>query len=187
MFGSGETRLGEPLIVMSACSLPPSTSVPSAPASLSRYGQVDLELPARQHRRRRRVGGERRAGGLDRGDPLRILRRRRRRRRGSRPDWRAWAAPRRPAPGRGRRARLSRVDRSTSTTGPLRVLPSVPGGPGPAVAGDRPVERLHDAERERPALPGDPEVERLQRRGEPVACGTAPRSTRWPGAWRASR
>ena len=39
MFGSGATRLGEPLIVISPCSLPPSTSVPRAPASLSRYGR----------------------------------------------------------------------------------------------------------------------------------------------------
>ena len=38
IWGSGSTRFGEPLIVRSVCSLPPSSSVASAPAFLRRKG-----------------------------------------------------------------------------------------------------------------------------------------------------
>ena len=42
--GSGETLLGDPLMVMSPCSLEPSVRMPSAPAFSQQVGAVDAEL-----------------------------------------------------------------------------------------------------------------------------------------------
>src|SRR3989442_8583791 len=58
IWGRGSTRFGEPLIVRSVCSLPPSSSVASAPAFLRRIplGVIhiqELELHVRDTKRGR--------------------------------------------------------------------------------------------------------------------------------------
>src|SRR5215203_3114079 len=123
--GSGANRLGEPLIVISPCSLAPSISVPSAPAALSTYGRSTANC---------------RRAATAAGDVSAVAKARKRSCSASRVESAiVFSGPSGFHTGYGARgrtqapltllrytARLSGVERSARITGPATVLPPVP-------------------------------------------------------------
>ena len=188
---AGDTRLGEPLMVMSANSLEPSVSDAERAGLLQQVRQIDPELAPRPRAPASVVSGHGAKGGPP-GFTLGLLRggvRRGHRRPVGIPDGRRGPASisQAPRPCPCRRRGSPGVEASTRTTGPVSVLPPVPGGPGPAVALTWRVNGASSPDGDRAPLPGDAELHGSALAPQAVGLEPLRRSSRWPGSSRRSR